>query len=256
MKTQSSIPTVLLSIFLFIGGFFVSFVEMDPSVQWISSLSILLFCIPSYYASSRWLGNRKSFLLLFSLSAFALIIENIGVMTGFPYGGFEYGSLIGNSIGVVPWTVAFAWTPLVLGSIWMTMRTLQFMKVTHSNKSMIVFFISFTAMFLVIIDLLLDPAAVALGFWSWQVDGWYYGIPLSNYFGWMFSGAIGALIVWIIAKKKVNSLTQHPGLVSSLFYILIFWSSVAFWQKLYIPLIIGALLILTIWKFQIVGKDE
>ncbi len=44
------------------------------------------------------------------------------------------------------------------------------------------------------IDLVLDPAAVAIGFWAYPA-GAYYGVPASNYLGWLLSGAVGVVAV-------------------------------------------------------------
>jgi putative membrane protein len=48
--------------------------------------------------------------------------------------------------------------------------------------------------FVLLIDLVLDPAAVALGFWAYP-DGLYHGVPASNYVGWLLSGTIGVVAV-------------------------------------------------------------
>ena len=35
------------------------------------------------------------------------------------------------------------------------------------------------------LDLLIDPLASGpLGYWMWQEDGWYFGVPLTNLAGW------------------------------------------------------------------------
>ena len=46
----------------------------------------------------------------------------------------------------------------------------------------------------VAIDLVLDPAAVAIGFWAFE-SGAYYGVPLSNYVGWIISGSVAVVLV-------------------------------------------------------------
>jgi lycopene beta-cyclase len=44
-------------------------------------------------------------------------------------------------------------------------------------------------------DLFLDPQMVNWGFWEWELDGAYFGIPLSNYAGWLLTGAVVTLMV-------------------------------------------------------------
>jgi putative membrane protein len=36
----------------------------------------------------------------------------------------------------------------------------------------------------------LDPGAVAVGFWAYADGGVYYGVPLSNFAGWVLSGTV------------------------------------------------------------------
>lgn len=33
-------------------------------------------------------------------------------------------------------------------------------------------------------DLVMDPLMVAGGYWAWEVNGAYFGVPLQNYWGW------------------------------------------------------------------------
>ncbi len=47
----------------------------------------------------------------------------------------------------------------------------------------------------VAIDLVLDPAAVAIGFWAFVPPGVYYGVPVSNYVGWVISGTVAVVLV-------------------------------------------------------------
>jgi hypothetical protein len=60
-----------------------------------------------------------------------------------------------------------------------------------------------TATIAVVLDLFIDPVAVAAGYWVWAVEGTvYYGIPLLNYVGW-FVLMLLAPLVWIpIARRR------------------------------------------------------
>ena len=43
-------------------------------------------------------------------------------------------------------------------------------------------------------DLFLDPQMVGWGFWAWETPGLYFGIPLSNYLGWIIVSAMITLV--------------------------------------------------------------
>src|SRR5690606_29493557 len=95
-------------------------------------------------------------------------------------------------------------------------------------------------------DLILDPVAVKLGFWTWQNPGLYYGIPLQNYFGWLISAIISTMIYFKFNNKKV-----FEGQELSLYYSLWFWTGASLFLKFWIPLIIGISLLTWVHKKNI-----
>ncbi len=63
-----------------------------------------------------------------------------------------------------------------------------------------------TAIIAVVLDLFIDPVAVAAGYWVWFVRGRiYYGIPLLNFVGW-FVLMFLAPLAWIQIVRR-----QGPG---------------------------------------------
>ena len=60
-----------------------------------------------------------------------------------------------------------------------------------------------TAVIAVVLDLFIDPVAVAAGYWVWYVQGSvYFGIPLLNFVGW-FTLMFLAPLAWIpIAQRR------------------------------------------------------
>jgi putative membrane protein len=215
-----------------VGGFFTSRTPLTPELSLVSSLFILVFALPTYYAWISQYGIKKGIATILTLSLFAIVIESIGVQTGWPYGRFFYEESIGEKIlGIVPWTVPFAWVPLVLGSY--TFVSI-FTKKLYSK-------IFFSALFLVAVDLVLDPGAYALRMWIWIDGGQYYGVPLVNFLGWLLSGTIGTAIITMFHNQE--TVRPQPLVYSSLFLTLSFWSSVAFFKQLYIPFVFGLLLL-------------
>ena len=71
---------------------------------------------------------------------------------------------------------------------------------------------------------MLDPGAVALGFWVWTDGGFYYGIPSGNYLGWLLSGAIAATIALAVGRWREPPL---PALLDSAIIAVAFWTGVA-----------------------------
>lgn len=80
-----------------------------------------------------------------------------------------------------------------------------------------------TGVIAVLVDLFIDPMAVAIGYWVWSVEGSvYYGIPLLNFVGWfvlMFLAPLAWIVIaqrrhWGYAKKAVASVAALVPLVA------------------------------------------
>ena len=222
----------LISILFFVSSFFMSkFIDI-PNYSSISSIFIIIFAIPSYYALISHLGYRKGLIIIVILSVLPVLIEGLAVWTGFPYGGFEYGSRLGWLLfGLVPPTVSFAYLPILLCSVYVASQ--------HTNK--ITQFILMSSIFNLLIDLVIDPAAVHIGFWSYTEGGVYFGVPLSNFLGWLFTGTIYSAIFILISGKE--SLPLPSGTSVSLIWILSFWTGYLIISRLYLPAALGLLLV-------------
>ncbi len=240
IKTKSLLAILAIVAFLATGAFFMSNVVIPSEARFVSGINVILFAAPAFWATKMWLGRRDALLLFVVLGALALIVETLAIVTGFPYGHFGYSDLIGYRLfGYAPWTVALAWTPLVLAAYAVARRTI--------NNA--VFRIAAIASTLVVFDLVLDPGAVKLGFWRYEGGGLYYGVPLSNFLGWLFTGAIAAIVLEIFVVIKKPLLPAPVQLISSTFFIISFWAFIAFFSAMYLPLAIGLMVILLLVAF-------
>ena len=69
-----------------------------------------------------------------------------------------------------------------------------------------------TGVIAVVLDLFIDPVAVAAGYWVWFVQGTvYYGIPLLNYVGWFVLMFLAPLAWILIARHRQWSYWQKGG---------------------------------------------
>jgi putative membrane protein len=100
------------------------------------------------------------------------------------------------------------------------------------------------AFFVLMSDLVLDPAAVALNFWIYKTPGVFYGIPAMNFFGWILTGFLAAIISVVLLKSKLLGQNKPKALVSSMFLILCFWTPACFYMKLWISGIIGTIFLI------------
>ncbi|MFM7322497.1 MAG: carotenoid biosynthesis protein [Armatimonadota bacterium] len=226
---------------LAVVGFFVAKVPFDARLAWVSSVAILGFAVPAFAAVLRTWPVRISLPLLAGLSAFAIGIEALSITTGVPYSRFTYSETIGGRLfGLVPWTVPFAWIPLVVGAV------ARFRGLAGARR------VAFAAAYLVGIDLLLDPAAVRLGFWKYVVGSAYYGVPLQNFAGWVLSGGLAAgAIGWVGCGRALPA-----SAMDSLLLIVVFWTSVCCFAGLWIPAIAGIALAMDLVRQRTQGTDR
>lgn len=123
------------------------------------------------------------------LTAYTYTVEFIGVRTGWPYGAFEYAIQLGPMLfGEVPLALPLFFVPLVLNAYLLTLLVLD----DRAGHALLRIPMAISAV--VAIDLVLDPAAVAIGFWTFET-GAYYGVPRSNYVGWALSGTVAIVLV-------------------------------------------------------------
>jgi putative membrane protein len=195
-----------------------------------SYLSTILIALPSTVALFRYLGPRRATLSLISLSIFGYAIEAIGVATGFPYGTFYYGDALGPRLaGLVPYLLPLSYAPLVVGAVaasWGTRLRLLY--------------VLYATLILLWMDAVLDPGAAALGFWVWPEGGAYYGVPPSNYAGWLLSGALATTL--LLATGRWSE-TPEPALIDSATIATSFWTGVVILSGSVAPTLLGAILL-------------
>lgn len=109
------------------------------------------------------------------------VAEAIGVTWGWPFGRYRYQApFLGPHVGPVPLLVPVAWYSVAYAAWHMMVRG-----TTWSRPGLRALAASWA---LTAWDLLADPVLVARGMWVWEQPGAYFGIPLSNYAGWLWTG--------------------------------------------------------------------
>ncbi len=219
------------SLLLFLVGLSVRHVPKTPFDPLISAGVIVLLAFPSYYLLARSEGVIRAIAVVTGLSVLSMSVEAIGVMTGVPYGSFSYADTIGAAaIGPVPWTVGFAYVPLLLGTCALAGQFLPGRSLGVRAGA--------SALLLVVADLVLDPGAALLGYWIWAEPGAYYGIPASNYIGWLITGTTYSALVLAVTRH-----TLPVSVAASLLLIISFWTGVCLSAGMVIPLVLGLCLI-------------
>ncbi|ABN56050.1 MULTISPECIES: carotenoid biosynthesis protein [Methanoculleus] len=203
----------------------------DPVPSAVPVVFLVGLALPSYLALVRWLGPARGIALLL-LSLLPLVVEAYAVATGIPYGEFTYSADLGyRAFGLVPWTVAFAYLPMLLGAVTLAAAA------AGTSWSRLV---PAGVLVLLLVDLVVDPAVVHAGLWVWLAGGAYYGVPASNFAGWVLTGT-----AYIALFRLVAGARPIPGTVAaSLLLVLAFWTGYLARNGLAVPALLGAALAL------------
>jgi bisanhydrobacterioruberin hydratase len=221
-------PLILACVLALLAALFVVRFPDVPGASMGSYVSTFLIALPSTIALFRYLGPRRAILSLLALAAFAYAIESIGVATGFPYGSFFYGDALGPTVaGLVPFLLPVSYAPLVVGAVaaaWGGPRLLH---------------VVWSALLLVWMDAVLDPGATSLGFWVWPEGGAYYGVPVSNFAGWLLSGTLAAALLLATGRWADP---PRPALLDSPMISTALWTAVCAFSGIILPALLGTVL--------------
>ncbi len=116
-------------------------------------------------------------------------VEVLGVNTGFPFGEYEYGSVLGPKLFE---------TPLMIGVNWLILLYASNAISKHFGLTVITKALGAAAL-MVVLDYAIEPVAIKYDFWTWaQAEP-----PFENYMAW-FVIAFLLSLVWQWTKIELN----------------------------------------------------
>ncbi|MCK9422075.1 MAG: carotenoid biosynthesis protein [Bacteroidales bacterium] len=146
---------------------------------------LFAFC---YFVYTR--GYKSAiFLILFSV-IYCWIAEETSVHTGFPYGHYYYSDEMGYKLDVVPILIGlnYFWV-YIFPVFYLSNLIAQGTFLDSGSRLKTLLFTSFIASILIAgIDMAVDPLdSTKMSEWVWTKNAFvgYYGIPYSNYLGYL-----------------------------------------------------------------------
>ncbi|AUG46942.1 carotene biosynthesis protein [Haloarcula taiwanensis] len=184
------------------------------------------------------LVDRRAGLALVALTLYSYGIELVGVRTGWPYGEFTYGVDLGPMLlGEVPFGLPVFFFPLVLNAYLLVLLLLGNRAASTAVRLLA------TLSTVMLIDLVLDPGAVAIGFWTYEVPQ-FYGVPWQNYAGWLLSGSVAVLLFDLGFDRAGlrQRLEACPFMLDDLVSFVLLWGGINLFYANWVPVGIAALL--------------
>lgn len=166
------------------------------------------------------LSYRLRDLLVFAAITLVVsnIFENMSVLTGFPFGRYHYPDTLGPKLFLVPVLIG----PAYLGTAYLAWTIARVIAgATHSRLSG---HLTFTvpllaALMMVSWDLSMDPifSTINQG-WIWLDGGSYFGVPFSNFLGWLLTTFVffQLFALYLKGRPNVQSSEEQPSRIQSL----------------------------------------
>ena len=191
-----------------------------------------------------WLNVITFVIISFSIG---IVMEIIGTKTGLIFGGkykFNLKLSPGPSISGIPLIIPLSWSGLIYMIINYCELVFGGSLYLLQNQNITLLFLP--SILMVLLDLVLDPIAVDEKRWSWKKSGAYYGVPLLNFVGWLFTTFLILFVFRLFQfdfkiDKEIDFFFMHsPGILFCLLPAIA--SRPCFERGLKVPGLLGLLL--------------
>ena len=177
----------------------------------IAGLAFLAHCI----------GTRRALLVFLVSFCLAFISEYAGTVTDYPFGAYEYTSQLGYKMfGRVPFNIPTSWFYMLVASLAICGRFLP----AKDDSTSKWYWALMGGLVLTAWDVSMDPAMVKTNHWFWQIGTLadrsafeqfigkpiFFGMPITNWLGWLFTGIIVARVMLAIVPPSMWAAKVAP----------------------------------------------
>jgi putative membrane protein len=178
--------------------------RVPPGTAWMASFMLVVGGLVAASWVTLNYGLGRGLLASGGLFGLGLLVEAVGVATGFPFGRYNYTEVLSPKLLGVPVGIIFAWLMVVLSAFFTTNYLWP-----HLNRWA---GLGIAAALALTSDFLMEPVAVYIqNYWTWHDSGLYYGVPEANFAAW---GLISLLMVWLLNRLTGESIpaSNNPRL--------------------------------------------
>jgi len=168
---------------------------------------VLLGAAVSVLSAAASRGARTGLGVLALVAVVAVLLEALGLATGFPYGEYAYSDTLGPTLLGVPFLVPLAWLMMAWPSwVLAALLTARVRPGRRAAARVLLAAYVFAAW-----DVVLDPQLVQAGYWRWAhpspglpgIDT----VPLTNLAGWLLAG----LLLMPLLDRLVDRTARPTG---------------------------------------------
>jgi uncharacterized membrane protein len=196
-----------------------------PFAQGLAALGIAMACAHA----ALFYGWKNAVVLLAICLVITFAMENIGAATGFPFGHYHFE--VGSNL------VRVGAIPIIVGPLWFGMGYFAWIVAgtllggTHRRlrgKVQLIALPVVAAFVMTQWDVVMDPPEATISkAWIWHDGGAHFGVPISNYLGWLLTSWLfyQAFAIYLSRRHDVPTWTVNRGRAFSLSAILLYLGS-------------------------------
>ena len=157
------------------------------------------------------------------------IMENLSILTGFPFGHYYYTDALGPKITLVPILIFPSY--IAFGYLAWVLSILIVGGVRRGSTIFTTVSVPLVASFMMVAwDLSLDPIASTINqTWIWTQGGGYFGVPISNFLGWSLTVYVFFQLFALYLRKRGPTNPPAIPITHYLQIILVYmWTGVGF----------------------------
>jgi putative membrane protein len=176
----------------------------SPLASWVVPLTPVNLVLTAAAMAVFAKLDRRTVLFAFVVGALGYFVEVLGVWTGRVFGEYAYGDVLGFKLLDVPVLIGLNWSMLVFA-----------IGVPLSRTSMPVWVkVLMGSLAMVALDLLIEPVAIHLGFWSWEQTT----VPVQNYVAWGLVSAVFFTLFFLLPVRRENPLARYVLVAQVIFF--------------------------------------
>jgi uncharacterized membrane protein len=188
-----------------------------------SLLIVILHVIPptlfAVIHGARVYRSRGIFVFATLCLGVGSLFESLSLRAGFPFGHYRFTNLMGPKLFDLPVLLALAYVGMGYLSWVLALVILECQNKPLSGRKVVL--LPFAASFIMTAwDFSMDPIWADIDHaWIWRDGGSYYGVPISNFFGWILTTYVFYQLFALYVRNRVSipSPTSHWRL-AILFY--------------------------------------
>jgi uncharacterized membrane protein len=213
MRDKYLASTGTIAVWVVVGAYLAAVVGFGwnptPLAQGLAAIGIA-----AAFAHASFAYGFKHALALFVIcSVITFTMENLGAATGFPFGHYHFE--------VAPSLPHIGAIPIVVGPLWFGMGYFSWIVAgillggadSHLRERFNAILLPVVAAFVMTQwDLILEaPSATVAKAWIWRDGGAFFGVPASNFFGWLLTSWLFFQAFALYLRGRPDALARAAG---------------------------------------------